>query len=347
MAEATPHTQQETTDAPTAADTEQQTVQETEPDIAWRDRLKSAGERLAPLLFLILISVFLSLTTDTFLTVQNILTVLLQISVIGIVAVGQTMVMITAGIDLSVGSVVGLSGVVSTLLMASFGWPVALAVLGGVAVGAAVGVVNGLLVTNVKIPPFIATLGMMSIARGAALVLTGGTAVHDVPSSFDWLGNGTVLGIPVPVLVLVLVVVVMGVVLRKTTLGRHAFAIGSNEETARMSGVSVSSELVKVYTLCAGLAGLGGVILSSRTVIGSPTAGQMYELDAIAACVIGGTSLFGGVGSVGGAVIGAGLMGLIRNGSNLLGVSSFWQRIVIGVIICIAVAWDQYRRRNA
>ena len=348
MAEATPHTQQETTDAPTAASASGQTRQEeTAGGGAWRERLKGAAERLAPLLFLILISVFLSLTTDTFLTVQNILTILLQISVIGIVAVGQTMVMITAGIDLSVGSVVGLSGVVATLLMASFGWPVGLAVLGGVGVGAAAGVVNGLLVTSVKIPPFIATLGMMSIARGAALVLTGGTAVHDVPAAFDWLGNGTILGIPVPVVMLTGVVAVMTVVLRKTTLGRHAFAIGSNEETARMSGVGVSKELVKVYTLCAGLAGLGGVILSSRTTIGSPTAGQMYELDAIAACVIGGTSLFGGVGSVGGAVIGAGLMGLIRNGSNLLGVSSFWQRIVIGVIICIAVAWDQYRRRNA
>ena len=343
MAEVPPRTQQETDDSPTAATTSEQTRQVP----AWQDRLKSIGERLAPLLFLILISVFLSLTTETFLTVQNILTILLQISVIGIVAVGQTMVMITAGIDLSVGSVVGLSGVVATLLMASLGWPVPLAVLGGVGVGAAAGVVNGLLVTSVKIPPFIATLGMMSIARGAALVLTGGTAVHDVPPAFDWLGNGTLLGIPVPVVVLALVVAVMSVVLRRTTLGRHAFAIGSNEETARMSGVSVSKELVKVYTLCAGLAGLGGVLLASRTVIGSPTAGQMYELDAIAACVIGGTSLFGGVGSVSGAVIGAGLMGLIRNGSNLLGVSSFWQRIVIGVIICIAVAWDQYRRRNA
>lgn len=342
MAETTPQTQQDTDEAPMASSLAEQTT--TSP--TWQDRLKSMGERLAPLLFLLLISGFLSATTESFLTTQNILTILLQISVIGIVAVGQTMVMITAGIDLSVGSVVGLSGVVASLLMASLGWPVPVAVLGGVGAGVVAGGVNGLLVTGLKIPPFIATLGMMSIARGAALLLSGGVAVHGAPPGFDWLGNGTVLGIPVPVVILALVVAGVGVVLNKTTLGRHAFAIGSNEETARMSGVNVSKELVKVYTLCAGLAGLGGVILASRTTIGSPTAGQMYELDAIAACVIGGTSLFGGVGSVSGAVIGAGLMGLIRNGSNLLGVSSFWQRIVIGVIICIAVAWDQYRRRS-
>lgn len=308
---------------------------------------KGFVERLAPLLFLVLISVFLSIASDNFLTVQNILTVLLQISVIGIVAIGQTMVMITAGIDLSVGSVVGLSGVVATLLIASFGVPLVPALAMGVGAGALCGAVNGLLVTTVRIPPFIATLAMMSVARGAALVLTGGVAVYNLPDSFAWLGNGKILQIPVPVFFLVLVAVVFGLVLNKTTLGRHAFAIGSNLETARMSGVNVAKELVKVYTICGGLAGLGGIILASRIVTGQPTAGQMYELDAIAACVIGGTSLFGGVGTAVGALIGAGLMGLIRNGANLLNVSAFWQQIVIGIIIAIAVAWDQYRRRTA
>ncbi len=308
--------------------------------------LKRASERLAPLLFLVLISTFLAIASDNFLTVQNVLTVLLQISVIGIVAIGQTMVMITAGIDLSVGSIVGLSGVVATLLIAGFGVPLFPALLLGILAGALCGVVNGLLVTAVKIPPFIATLAMMSIARGTALVLTGGVAVYNLPEIFAWLGNGKILQIPVPVLLLLLVAVVMGLVLNKTTLGRHAFAIGSNLETARMSGVSVSKELVKVYTISGALAGLGGVILASRIVTGQPTAGQMYELDAIAACVIGGTSLFGGVGTISGAVIGAGLMGLIRNGANLMNVSAFWQQIVIGIIIAIAVAWDQYRRRS-
>ncbi len=309
--------------------------------------LKAVLERLAPLLFLVLISVFLTIASDNFLTVQNILTVLLQISVIGIVAIGQTMVMITAGIDLSVGSVVALSGVVASLLIASFGLPLLPALVAGIGAGALCGVINGVLVTSVRIPPFIATLATMSVARGTALVITGGVAVYNLPESYAWLGNGKILQIPVPVLFLVLVAVIFGLVLNKTTLGRHAFAIGSNLETARMSGVSVSKELVKVYTICGALAGFGGIILSSRIVTGQPTAGQMYELDAIAACVIGGTSLFGGVGTVAGAVIGAGLMGLIRNGANLLNVSAFWQQIVIGIIIAIAVAWDQYRRRAA
>ncbi len=311
------------------------------------DYAQNLMQQIAPLLFLLLISVVLAVASENFLTLQNILTVLLQISVIGIIAVGQTMVMITRGIDLSVGGVVGLSGVCATLLIANLGLPVPLAMLAGVGAGLLAGLVNGLLVTQVKIPPFIATLGTMSITRGTALVLTGGVAVYNLPDTFAWLGNARLLGVPAPVFVLVAVVVVMAVVLRKTTLGRQAFAIGSNEEAARMSGVGVSRQLVKVYAISGGLAGLGGVILASRIVTGQPTAGQMYELDAIAASVIGGTSLFGGVGTATGAVIGAGLMGLIRNGSNLLNVSAFWQQIVIGVIICIAVAWDQYRRRSA
>lgn len=308
--------------------------------------LRRASELLAPFLFLLVVGAFLSIASENFLTVRNILTILLQISVVGILAVGQTMVMITAGIDLSVGGVVGLAGVVASLLVASFGFPIWLAMVAGVGAGALVGVVNGLLVTGVRMPPFIATLATMSVTRGVALVLTGGVAVYNLPTEFGRLGNGSLAGIPIPVLVLAVVAAIMAVVLRKTPLGRYSFAIGSNVETARMSGVRVSRQLVKVYTLCGGLAGLAGVILASRIVTGQPTAGQGYELDAIAACVIGGTSLFGGVGTIIGAVIGAALMGLIRNGCNLLNVSAFWQLIVIGVIILVAVGWDQYRRRN-
>jgi ribose transport system permease protein len=304
-------------------------------------------QRLAPFLFLIVVSVFLSIASDYFLTTRNILTILLQISVVGILAVGQTIVMITAGIDLSVGGVLGLSGVVTTLLIASFGVPISLAIGAGILVGLVCGIVNGLLVTRVNMPPFIATLGTMSVTRGLALVLTGGVAIYDLPEAFGWLGNGTILGIPVPVLVLVAVTIAMSVLLRKKPLGRYAYAIGSNVEAARMSGVAVSRQLVKVYAISGGLAGLAGVILASRIVTGQPTAGLTYELDAIAACVIGGTSLFGGIGTAVGSLTGAALMGLIRNGSNLLNVSAFWQQIVIGVIIWIAVAWDQYRRRRS
>ncbi len=311
------------------------------------DYLKRLSQQIAPFLFLIVIAVFLSVASENFLSVQNILTILLQISVVGIIAVGQTLVMITAGIDLSVGGVVGLSGVVTTLLIAQFGAPIWAAVLAGILVGVLCGVANGALITSIKMPPFIATLGTMSVTRGLALVLTGGIAVYDLPERFAWLGNGAVAGIPVPVFVLLIVAIIVGIILQKTPTGRYTYAIGSNVETARMSGINISKELVKVYALCAGLSGLAGVILASRIVTGQPTAGLGYELDAIAACVIGGTSLFGGIGTVVGSITGAALMGLIRNGSNLLNVSAFWQQIVIGVIIWIAVAWDQYRRKNA
>lgn len=307
---------------------------------------RRASELLAPFLFLLIVAAFLSVATENFLTVRNILTILLQISVVGIIAIGQTMVMITAGIDLSVGGVVGLSGVVASLLVASAGLPIWIGMSLGVAAGLGVGAVNGALVTGFKMPPFIATLATMSVTRGLALVLTGGIAVYNLPEAFGRLGNGAFLGIPLPVVVLASVAVVMGVVLGKASLGRYVYAIGSNIEAARMAGVHVSRQLMKVYTLCGGLAGLAGVILASRIVTGQPTAGQGYELDAIAACVIGGTSLFGGVGTIVGTVIGAALMGLIRNGCNLLNISAFWQLIVIGVIILAAVAWDQYRRKD-
>src|SRR5690606_30839250 len=205
---------------------------------------------------------------------RNLLTILLQISVVGIIAVGQTMVMITAGIDLSVGGVVGLAGVVASLLVASFGVPIWLAMAAGTATGFAVGALNGALVTGIRLPPFIVTLATMSMTRGLALVLTGGVAVYNLPSSFGWLGNGTVAGIPVPVIVLAVVATGMAVVLRKTPLGRYSYAIGSNVDTARMSGVNVPRQLMKVYALCGGLSGLAGVILASRIVTGQPTAGQ-------------------------------------------------------------------------
>ncbi len=312
-----------------------------------QERLRSFSQGIAPFLFLILISAVLSAVSEHFLTVGNILTILLQISVVGILAVGQTMVLITAGVDLSVGGIVGLSGVVSALLISSLGLSLGLALPIAVVVGLLCGLINGLLITGLNMPPFIATLGMMGVTRGLAQVLTGGIAVYDLPASFGWLGNARLLGLPVPVLFLIAAAIVVGIVLRKTPLGRYTYAIGSNLEAARMSGVNVARQLVKVYMISGGLAGLAGVILASRTTVGSPTGGEGYELDAIAACVIGGTSLFGGVGSVLGSVVGAALMGLIRNGCNLLNVSTFWQLIVVGVIIWIAVAWDQYRRKRA
>ncbi len=324
---------------------EPQAVTQPVPVKPYSRTFRRAAERLAPFLFLIVIGIVLSILSPYFLTVRNLLTVLLQMSIIGIIAVGETLVMLTAGIDLSVGSVVGLAGVLSTLLMVQLHWPIWLSVIAGILAGAVVGCLNGVLITTTKLPPFIATLGMMSVARGFALILTGGVAIFNVPEGFNWLGGGHVLGIPVPVYFLAAVTLIGTFVLNRTLLGQYAFAIGSNPETARLSGIRIAKYLVCIYTIQGLLAGLGGVIQASRIVTGQPTAGLGYELDVIAACVIGGTSLFGGEGTVLGAIIGAALMELIRNGADLLNISAFWQDVIIGIIIWVAVAWDGYRRR--
>ncbi|UOF92550.1 ABC transporter permease [Fodinisporobacter ferrooxydans] len=308
--------------------------------------LRRFFEKLAPFLFLIFIMIILSVISPNFLTIRNLLTILLQISIVGIITVGETMVLITAGVDLSVGSIVGLSGVLSTLLMADVHFPIWLAVIGGIIVGGLVGMVNGVLVTKVKLPSFISTLGMMGVARGFALILTGGVTVFNLPDQFGWIGGGRFAGIPVPVYFLVAVGIIGTFVLNRTRLGRYTYAIGSNSETARLSGINISKYLVIIYAIAGTLSGLAGVILASRIITGEPTAGLGYELDVIAACVIGGTSLFGGEGTVLGSMIGAALMGVIRNGSDLLNISAFWQQVIIGIIIWGAVAWDSYRRRK-
>ena len=300
-----------------------------------------------PLLFLLVLSIALSLATENFLNVRNLLTILVQIAVVGILAIGQTYVMLTAGIDLSIGGILGLSGVICALLLTTAGLSIPFAFILASIAGLLCGLLNGLLITKIRIPPFIATLGTMSVTRGVALVLTGGVAVYNLPEGFDWIGRGTLFGIPFPVLLMISITITMSILLHRTTLGRYAKAIGGNEEAAWMSGVPVQRTLMKVYGICGLLAGVAGVVQASRVVTGQPTAGLGYELDAIAAAVIGGTSLFGGVGTVWGSLTGAALMGVIRNGCNLLNITAFWQQIVIGSIIWIAVAWDSYQRRNA
>ena len=299
-----------------------------------------------PLIFLLVLCVALSLTTDNFLTVRNLLTILVQIAVVGILAIGQTFVMLTAGIDLSIGGILALSGIVCALLLTHTGLPIPVAFVLASGAGLLCGWLNGLLITKIRIPPFIATLGTMSVTRGVALVLTGGVAIYNLPEGFDWIGHGTLLGIPFPVVLMVSITVCMSILLHRTTTGRYAKAIGGNEEAAWMSGVPVQRTLMTVYGICGLLAGVAGVVQASRVVTGQPTAGLGYELDAIAAAVIGGTSLFGGVGTVWGSLTGAALMGVIRNGCNLLNITAFWQQIVIGAIIWIAVAWDSYQRRT-
>ncbi len=289
--------------------------------------------------------VAISLMTPHFFTTGNLLNVAQQTVINAIIAVGLTFVIISGGIDLSVGSTLAFSGVVMALGLRA-GWPVPLCVGVSLGVGAACGVVNGLLITLGRLPPFIATLGMMSVARGAALLVTDGRPVSGFSESFRWLATGEVLGLPMPVWVMIAVYALTHVVLTRTRFGRYTYAIGGNEEAAILSGVPVRIYKVGIYALGGALAGLSAVLLTARLNSAQPIAGLSYELDAIAATVIGGTSLMGGRGSVVGTLIGALIMGVLRNGLNLLGVSSFVQQVVIGAVIIAAVMLDTLMKRE-
>ncbi|MES0811081.1 ABC transporter permease [Roseibium sp. SCPC15] len=329
---------------------------------SWTFRL-SAGSfhKLSALLTLAVLVFAFSFGNDAFFTVNNGLTVLLQTSVIGLLGIGMTLVIITGGIDLSVGSVLALSGVVTGLSVKA-GLPIAPAMATGILAGAACGLVNGFVITKMRITPFVATLGMMLIARGLALQLTGAAPISRLGEAFGWLGNGSLFriveqtggifpkvvfpGIPYPVILLAIIALLAAYLLNRRQAGRHIYATGSNEEAARLSGVLVDRTKIFAYTLSGALAGLAGNVLMSRLVTVQPNEGVMYELDAIAAAVIGGASLMGGVGNISGTMIGAFIIGVLRNGLNMAGVSAFIQQIVIGIIVILAVYVDQIRNRR-
>ena len=294
--------------------------------------------------FVVLCAV-ISLLTPHFFTVTNLLNVAQQTVINALIAVGLTFVIISGGIDLSVGSILAFAGVVMAHAL-RLGWPFPLAIAAGVAVGATCGLVNGLLISFGRLPPFIATLGMMSVARGAALLATDGRPVSGFEESFRWLATGQVAGLPVPVLVMVLVYALAHFVLQRTKFGRYTYAIGGNEEASLLSGVPVRWYKIGIYVLGGALAALSSALLTARLNSAQPIAGLSYELDAIAATVIGGTSLMGGQGSVIGTLIGALIMGVLRNGLNLLGVSSFIQQVVIGVVIIAAVLLDTFFKQS-
>ncbi|HRP33467.1 MAG TPA: ribose ABC transporter permease [Agriterribacter sp.] len=289
----------------------------------------------------ILICIILSIATPYFFTAQNIIIVLRQVSINGILAIGVTYVIIAGGIDLSLGSVLALTGVIA----ASFAHPgtfaLAVPVLLALLVGMAIGAVNGLVITLGKVAPFIVTLGMMTIARGLALVWSDGRPVTNLSPAFNYIGGGDLLFVPVPILLFGLVIFISAVVLNYTRMGRYIYAVGGNENAAKASGIRVNRVKLFAYIMCSGLAGLAGVILAARINTGQPNAGIAYELDAIAAVVIGGTSLMGGRGSIAGTVIGVLIIGVINNGLDLLNVSSYYQQIIKGIIIIVAVLLDR------
>lgn len=313
--------------------------------MAVKDFLVHYGRQFGTLLGLIGLSIVLWIMTPYFLTVSNLLNVAQQTSINAIIAVGMTFVIITAGIDLSVGSLVAFSGVVLASVLQA-GVPLPIAILVGLGVGLSCGMINGLLITQGRIPPFISTLGMMSVARGAALLYTKGRPVSGFSENFRYLATGEIFHIPVPVIIMGVVYIIAHFVLNRTKLGRYAYAIGGNEEAAILSGINVKLYKTMVYALCGMLSGLAALILTARLNSAQPIAGNMYELDAIAATVIGGTSLMGGEGTVLGTLIGALIMGVLRNGLNLLGVSSFIQQIVIGSVIIIAVLLDMALKKQ-
>lgn len=302
-------------------------------------------QRLLPFFTLALLFVALIIATPHFLTAVNLGSLARQTSVINILALGMTLVIITGGIDLSAGSTLALAGLFGTMAIKA-GQPIAVGILVGIGAGFLCGFLNGLLLTQFRISPFIVTLGTLEAYRGLALVISKGLPVHGIREDFAFLGDGNLLGIPVSLWVLTLCAVVMHVVLQNTRLGRYAFAIGSNSNAAFYSGVPIKFHLVSVYAIAGTLAGLAGMIEASRLMTGQPTAGQGYELQAIAAVVIGGGSLQGGEGSVIGTLIGACIIGLLSNGSDLLGVNPYWQQVIIGMVIIGAVGFDEFRKRK-
>jgi ribose/xylose/arabinose/galactoside ABC-type transport system permease subunit len=316
-------------------------------DMRWRKLWQA--EWAAPLIALVALSTVLSLYDPNFRKLENLSNIGFQTAVIVTLAAGQTLVIIAGGIDLSVGSVLALVGVVTALLLAAER-PIALAVAAGLIVGVGCGFVNGFLVTKGRIPPFIATLGMMGIARGLALVLSKAQNVF-IPQEprfepFLELGTGRLLGIPIPFLIAAIVATLTELLLSFTRFGRYIYAVGGNREAARLSGIPVHSVLMLVFILCGLTTAIGGIVETARLSVGQPTGGQLYELHAIAAAVIGGASLAGGRGSVLGTVLGALLMAVIRNGSDLLNIPYEWQQVILGALVVLAVLFDQWRRRG-
>jgi len=317
--------------------------------LKWTWRALFSRQELVVFILLVFVATFLGLWTDTFFSSNNLFSVLRAFSWIAIAAFGESMVIIIGGIDLSTGAVMALSGLISAIFMRA-GLSVPLAIVAGLLTGGAVGWVNGTMVGRIRLPPFIVTLGTMSIARGIAFGLTGGWPVRDLPQSFRLLGQHQLpVGpwlVPLPVLFMLALAVLVGLLLGRTLLGRYIYTLNSSERALLVSGVNVVQLKVLVYTLCGLLTAVGGLLMTARLGVAAPTAAAGYELDIIAAAIIGGSSLFGGEGSIPGVLLGAAIMQMLRNGLVLLGFPVYWQSVTIGATILIAILLDYWRRRH-
>ena len=287
----------------------------------------------------------MSIFSDIFLTLPYIINGARQVSINAVIAAGMTFIIITAGIDLSVGSLVALTGCVAMTVIDATGSSL-LGIATGIALGGLAGAFNGSIVAWAKIPPFIVTLAGLTIYRGIALILTGGSPIIKFEGGFRYLGQGMVLGIPIPVIIMIVVILAMHFVLTRTSFGAHVFSVGGNEEASRLSGIKVALVKFKVYIIGGMLTGLAGMILMGRLSSAQPNTGEGFELDAIAAVILGGTSLMGGRGSIWGTLVGALIIGILNNGFNLMSVDAHFQLVAKGVIILLAVLLDQYLKRN-
>ncbi|QKJ28869.1 ribose ABC transporter permease [Mucilaginibacter mali] len=308
------------------------------------------------LIALILLCIGISLMSDKFLTVDNTWNVMRQISVNICISVGMTLVVLTAGIDLSVGSVLAFCGAVTAGLLKYgielpsndlfIGFTILGAVVAGLITGVLLGLFNGWAITKFKVPPFVATLAMLTVARGFTMLWTKGFPISDLGDRFAYIGTGWFLGVPLPVWISGLVVIAAVIITQKTALGRYIYAIGGNEQASRLSGININKVKLMVYGIAGLLAAVGGIMVTSRLDSAQPNAGMSYELDSIAAVVIGGTSLSGGRGTIMGTVLGAIIIGVLNNGLVLLNVSPFWQQVVKGAVILLAVIIDKANAKN-
>jgi ribose transport system permease protein len=315
---------------------------------AWRQIF--GRQEFGVLLLLLGMALILTLFTKTFLTSTNIPNILRDFSWIAIAAFGECMIIITGGIDLSVGSVMGLSGLIVAWLYAKFNVPMPVAMAGGLATGLLVGLANGLMITKGKLPPFIATLGTLFMGRGLCYGISGGWPIRDLPDAFNNLGRGVVsiggFDLPLPAIIMLVCAIVVSAYLTRTVWGYRIYAVGGNETAASLSGINTHRIKIMTYSLAGLLAAVGGLLMTARLGVASPTAGQGYELDVIAAAVVGGTSLSGGEGTILGALIGAAIMQVLRNGLVLIGVSAYWLQFLQGLVIVVLILLDQLRKQR-
>ncbi len=305
-----------------------------------------AHVRVESIIVLIALSVIMAFLSPVFLTSGNFFNIILATSTFGVLAIGATFVICSAGIDLSLGSVLGLASVSGAALSVNLGLPWPFVIIGSLGAGILAGTVNGFIITRGRVPAFIVTLGMLGIARGVALIISNGRGIYGLPDQILWLGQARPLGVPTPVFILIIVALIAHYVLAHTPFGAHTLALGDNENAARATGINIRRQRMLLYIIAGLSAGIAGLIFTARVNTGDPTAGLNYELLAITAAIIGGTNLFGGRGSILGTMIGALIMGVLQNGLNLMAVQAYYQQMAIGAVLIAAVWLDQIRTQG-